>query len=1124
MPDLIGKTLGKYQIVARLGRGGMAEVYTAYQANLDRHVAVKVIRTTSADDPQYLARFEREARSAAALRHPNIVQVYDYDVDPESGQPYMVMELVEGASLAEYLEQRVGSGTPLGLAETARIIGEVGAALAYAHQRGVIHRDVKPSNVMRENSGRLILTDFGLAKVITSPGLTTSGANLGTPAYMAPEQVTGQPADARADLYALGVILYQLLTGQLPHQAETPQAVMVKKVTDPARDPRTINPTLPEKVAGVVLKSLAQSPEERYQTVDELLIDLQAALTEASVSIPSPSSPPAAPSFAAPTQPSPGAATKPARTAPGPYAITLEIKPPPEPTLPPQLAEFVGRESELAYFTDGLVTKHLAVISGMPGVGKTALASELTRRLDKPAQTFWHSFHASEGVNVLIWKLAGFLAWHEQRDLWHTLQSATQTGSQAPPPEVLFDYLFQMVRGRGYVLCFDDFHFVDDDPLLGQFATRLGSALEAGEVDVVLTTQRRPEFVAESDLKPLGGLSLADTRALLVKRGLTVTDQLIGDLHAHTDGNAELVMLALDALRRSTDSSRLISRLSESEQVERFLVKEVDEGLSDEERQVMSAVAVLLGYAGTRDAVAAVLEGASVRRPLNDLVRRSLITVVEGESGREYSLNALVRAFYYDLISQRERRAMHRRAGEFYENEEPDALRAALHYQRCGEHARAVQMVTADVWAILNQGQARALRSILEAFTEKQLDRLAWTAVLLARGQVYALLGETPLAHESYHAALTQAEAPELIACACLGLAEVTLDDDPEAAFRWLRHGLEAAPDDAALRIRLGRALAYRGQPVEAEAELTRGLRLLAPGPSRWRNSALLNLGNLAYFRGEPDRALEYYQQAITGARELNDEWFVVEVELNLSLVLNGAGRWPEALAHSAAALELSQKLGSAAQRLRALLTRGLSYFCLGELSLAEDCFAGARQLALAQKWQADLVYANNSLAELRLAQGHLDEAESLLEENRPLAAATGAVEPLPDLHRLRASLHLARGQTEAALAEARRAVQTAQEQAAVVFEGAATRVLAQAQWVLGDFAAARESFARSFRLLETTDRLEAARTQLEWGRALRAGPEPERGTALLRAARVAFEILGTRRELVTVDKLLPDG
>lgn len=280
LSDLTGKTIGKYQIVSQLGRGGMAEVYKAYQTNLDRHVALKLMHAFLVDDKDFIARFEREAKNVAALRHPNIVQVYDFDV--VNGMPYMVMEFIEGPSLKGYLEDLAHQGQTLPLNEAIRIISEIGEALAYAHQRGMIHRDVKPANVMMDVTGRVILTDFGIAKIITGPSYTATGATIGTPAYMSPEQGLGRAGDHRADIYSLGVMLYQLVTGQLPYDADTPLAVMLKHVNDPLPSPRSVKPDLPEGLERIILKSMAKSAEERFDSVNDMLAalkDLNAAAT-----------------------------------------------------------------------------------------------------------------------------------------------------------------------------------------------------------------------------------------------------------------------------------------------------------------------------------------------------------------------------------------------------------------------------------------------------------------------------------------------------------------------------------------------------------------------------------------------------------------------------------------------------------------------------------------------------------------------------------------------------------------------------------------------------------------------------------------------------------------------------
>lgn len=284
LTGLVGQTIGKYRIVEHLGRGGMAEVYKGYQANLDRYVALKLMHAFLATDPDFSQRFEREAKNVAALRHPNIVQVYDYDV--HNAMPFMVMEFIEGGTLKTYLEQLAHQGKVLPISEAIHIIYEVGEALAYAHQRNMIHRDIKPANVMMDTGGRVILTDFGIAKILTGPSYTATGSTVGTPSYMSPEQSLGKAGDHRSDIYSLGVMLYQLATGQLPYDADTPLAVMLKHVNEPLPMPHVINPNLPEGVERIILKSMAKNPDDRFQSAEEMLSHLRNLDAAANIAIP----------------------------------------------------------------------------------------------------------------------------------------------------------------------------------------------------------------------------------------------------------------------------------------------------------------------------------------------------------------------------------------------------------------------------------------------------------------------------------------------------------------------------------------------------------------------------------------------------------------------------------------------------------------------------------------------------------------------------------------------------------------------------------------------------------------------------------------------------------------------
>ncbi len=272
---LIGQTLGKYRIVDPLGRGGMAEVYRAFQENLDRYVAVKVMHAFLADEENFLARFQREAKAMASLNHNNIVGVYDFDV--QDGMYYIVMEYVSGGTLKQKLTTLSTSGQYMPLSETVQLVLEIADALAYAHSRGMVHRDIKPGNIMINEGGHAVLTDFGIAKILSGPTVTATGAMIGTPAYMSPEQGLGQPGDERSDLYALGVLFYQMVTGELPYDADTPLAVILKHVNEPVPRPIEMNPNTPEAVQTVIIKSMAKDPNERYQSALEFINDLTAA-------------------------------------------------------------------------------------------------------------------------------------------------------------------------------------------------------------------------------------------------------------------------------------------------------------------------------------------------------------------------------------------------------------------------------------------------------------------------------------------------------------------------------------------------------------------------------------------------------------------------------------------------------------------------------------------------------------------------------------------------------------------------------------------------------------------------------------------------------------------------------
>lgn len=275
MEDLTGKQFGPYQIVAPLGKGGMATVYKAYQPGMGRHVAFKVLPRYFAHDRQLAGRFQQEAKVLASLQHPHILPIFDFGEADDC--TYIVMPLIKNGTLADWLQ-----GQPLPLPEISRIITQVADALDYAHGLGLIHRDVKPSNILMDERGNCLLSDFGIVKLMEgSAQFTTTSSTVGTPKYMSPEQGLGEPLDRRSDVYALGVILYEMNTGRAPFDADTPMAMMYKHVNSSLPTPRLYNPDLPVAVEEVIQKALAKNPDDRYATTVELARALRAAMPEA---------------------------------------------------------------------------------------------------------------------------------------------------------------------------------------------------------------------------------------------------------------------------------------------------------------------------------------------------------------------------------------------------------------------------------------------------------------------------------------------------------------------------------------------------------------------------------------------------------------------------------------------------------------------------------------------------------------------------------------------------------------------------------------------------------------------------------------------------------------------------
>lgn len=326
----IPRRLDKYELVERLGHGGVAEVWKAFDTQLQRYVAIKLLHPNLRDDPNFLIRFQREAQLIASLHHPNIVQIHDFQiyhppVSEVGATPiaYMVMDYVEGQTLADYIRDTSSMGQIPSPAELVNLFTSISLAVDYAHQKGMIHRDIKPANILldkrnttRNPMGEPILTDFGVAKLLSTSTNTQSGAQLGTPLYISPEQAKGYPGNERSDLYSLGVILYEIVTGVMPFRGDTPLDVITQHINSMPTAPTLINPQIPAALASVIMRSIAKEPSARFPSASAMTIAIAESLN---MPVPEVLGPPSSPQDASdiPTAFSETPAATPASQTPG---------------------------------------------------------------------------------------------------------------------------------------------------------------------------------------------------------------------------------------------------------------------------------------------------------------------------------------------------------------------------------------------------------------------------------------------------------------------------------------------------------------------------------------------------------------------------------------------------------------------------------------------------------------------------------------------------------------------------------------------------------------------------------------------------------------------------------------
>ncbi|MEI6778535.1 MAG: tetratricopeptide repeat protein [Chloroflexales bacterium] len=1026
---------GRYRIERTLGKGGFGEAYLAHDLRLDRSCVVKHLVVGSDWSPQICATaveaFTREAQLLVSLNtpgHPHIPEIYDFF----PANRCLVMKHIVGEDLAQIMRQR---GAAFSLDEVIQIACEAGSALIYLHSRTpepVLHRDIKPANLLRDSEGRVWLIDFGLAQ----RAATLARADLigGSPGYAPPEQWLGQALPA-SDIYAFAATLYALLTARSPRESG---------IGVPYQDSEALSalehllPNVPPALSALVRRALLPDPAARPSA--RAFLDTLEEVRE-----------------------------------------QQRVPPPPSPTRPPTIPGFVGRAAELAALSAELNRDGIVLLTGMPGVGKTSMAAVLALQVGNPITTFWHSFRPGEGTESLIWNLAGFLAHQGRAELWTQLQHARMGGGQAPPLKVLIDYAVQMLDGMSCLLCLDDVHLIDEDPQIGPFMAQLAPLRRAGHLRLIATSRWVPNFALVDQVEMLTGLNAADAARLLAERGVVLGETLQADLYAQVGGNAQLLTLAADALRRSPNPARLVGALTTTDSIERYLLDEIDATLSNEERSTMKPVAALLEPGGTRGAIEALADGVNVRRPLRSLSDRYLLLTQEAAEGKAYHQHAIVQRFYYEELGNRERIELHRRAAAYYEREEPDPLRAALHHLRAGDPVRAAEIGVGQVATAINSGQTQLLRSLLAQIPVERLDTTLAAALDTALGELLALLGEYAEARERLERASAVGERlghPLTVRANRQRLLGMVLErtSQYEAAEITCRAGLAllegvSLPDleIARLHTQLAEALFRQSRYDAAEDACAAGLAALPPAPAApvERVALLHRQATILMDAGHLSAAATQLEQALPLARQSGSLWNTSAILYNLGFCRYDLGQIAQAEGHYRESLAMKERIGDLSGQIFTLNDLGLIAMAEGNDKTAVTMFQTCLQIAERIQSRADQALSLGNIGLIQIRQGHLDAAVATLIQARDLSQEIGDRLRLIEVLCRLGEAALARNDPASAQGYGQEALALAQEAGMHADEGWALRVLGEALLAQGRLDEAEPQLAAAWDLLE---------------------------------------------------------
>lgn len=656
----------------------------------------------------------------------------------------------------------------------------------------------------------------------------------------------------------------------------------------------------------------------------------------------------------------------------------------------PILKDLVGRTTELAHYTQRLQQVGVAIITGMAGVGKTSFAQMIVQCYPDPQHVFCHTFFEGLGLRGLIERLGEFLAWHGQPTVWQLCHQ----GSQPLTDEFMLDYLLRDVAGGNYLLWLDDLHFVEQYAVARQFVKGLLAQADGDRLQLLITSRRTPTFMDATVVDILSGLKLADIEQLVAQRQLPLSTAQISALQHHTEGNAQLLILASSALKQTRQPNQLLMRLATTGEIERYLLEQIDNDLQPAEREVMIALAILLGYPAPRAAIESLLDSDDLRRILHALSEWMFVVVTHHDDERYYHQHSIVRDFYYASMNGAKRRLLHQRAATYFASVE-ELLTAAIHWLKAGEATTAANLLYDHLLHLLNQGQAQALYDLQAQFTRATLDDNTWTKVKFVAGRAATFVVDTTTALAAF-AEAGQSNDPYLQAQALYYRAQLLSKVDLEEARCYYEQGvallepLVGAPpfadllNDFYFRLFFFYLLEIT-DPEKAASYLAKAQALLTESDFSRQCDLHDALSILSNTRGDAQGEMHHLQTAYRAAMQAGANDLQIRAAHNLGQAYVWSGEHTTGLPYLQQAQTLANAIGHREWQANCDKTMGASYFFQADYAKALTHYQAAYAVFQQIGNQNALAWVCHDLAETYSIMGDFATARKYFTESRTL-------------------------------------------------------------------------------------------------------------------------------------------